>query len=145
MWLAQMQNIPKEMYESADLDGANSVQKSFYVTLPAISGLIIIMTILKIGGIMRADFGLFYQISRDTGALYARTDVIDTYVFRTSKAATTRTDPGYNMDINDSKIPRVIYNRVTVLKPEETGTIPEFNASNTNIYIQTVGGPNPDD
>ena len=74
-----------EIKQSNDLDGANAVQKTFYVTLPTISGLIIIMTILKIGGIMRADFGLFYQISRDAGALYSRTDVIDTYIFRTMR------------------------------------------------------------
>ena len=66
----------------------------------------------------------------------------DAYVFRTSKNAANVKSPGYNMDINDSKIPRVIYNRVTVLKPEGEATIPEFNASNTNIYIQTIGGPN---
>ena len=85
IYYAALMGIDASLYEAADLDGANSIQKSIYVTLPTISGLIIIMTILKIGGIMRADFGLFYQISRDTGALYSRTDVIDTYIFRTMR------------------------------------------------------------
>lgn len=85
IYYAALMGIDASLYEAADLDGANGVQKTVYVTLPAISGLIIIMTILKIGGIMRADFGLFYQISRDTGTLYSTTDVIDTYIFRTMR------------------------------------------------------------
>ena len=44
--------------------------------------IIIVMGILDVGKIFRADFGLFYNVTRDVGALYPTTDVIDTYVFR---------------------------------------------------------------
>ena len=37
---------------------------------------------MQIGRIFNADFGLFYQVTLDSGALYSITNVIDTYVYR---------------------------------------------------------------
>ena len=44
--------------------------------------IIIIMFITSIGGMFRSDFGLFYQLPKNSGALYPVTNVIDTYVYR---------------------------------------------------------------
>lgn len=82
IYYAGLLGIDPEYYESAKLDGANTWQIIWKITLPMIRSLIICMVLLQIGNIMRADFGLFYQLTRDQGALYSTTDVLDTYIYR---------------------------------------------------------------
>lgn len=82
IYYAALMGVDAELYEAAEMDGAGKLQKIWHVSLPQIVPIIIIMAILEIGKIFRADFGLFYNVTRDVGALYPTTDVIDTYVFR---------------------------------------------------------------
>ena len=48
-----------------------------------IKNTIMMLAILQVGSIFRADFGLFYQLSQNAGALINVSDVVDTYIFRT--------------------------------------------------------------
>ncbi|WP_413376537.1 ABC transporter permease [Alkalihalobacillus sp. 1P02AB] len=82
VYLAAIVSIDRNYYEAAMIDGANKWQQIRHVTIPMIMPLIVILTILNIGSIFSADFGLFYQIPRDSGPLYSVTNVIDTYVYR---------------------------------------------------------------
>lgn len=82
VYLAAIVGIDKSYYEAAMIDGASKWQQIKHITLPAIKPLMIMLTILAVGRIFYADFGLFYQITRDSGALYSVTNVIDTYVYR---------------------------------------------------------------
>lgn len=82
IYYAALMGIDHSIYEAADIDGASKLKKVWYITIPEITSIISIMIILKIGGIFRADFGLFYQVPRNVGALYSKTDVVDTYIFR---------------------------------------------------------------
>lgn len=82
IYYAALMGVDNELYEAAEIDGAGKLQKTWFVSLPQIIPVIIIMGILDIGKIFRSDFGLFYNVTRDVGALYPTTDVIDTYVFR---------------------------------------------------------------
>lgn len=85
LYYASLMSIDSALFEAAELDGANRMQKNRYIIFPHLTSLIVMLTILKIGGIFRADFGLFYQLTRDSGALYDATDVMDTYIFRTMR------------------------------------------------------------
>ncbi|GGE02496.1 ABC transporter permease [Paenibacillus nasutitermitis] len=82
IYLAGMLGINTEYYEAAKLDGASKWQQVISITLPLLMPVITIMLLLQIGKIFYADFGLFYNVTRDSGMLYSTTDVIDTYVFR---------------------------------------------------------------
>jgi putative aldouronate transport system permease protein len=82
LYLAAITGIDPQQYEAAAIDGANKWQQVWNVTLPHIKSMIIILLILAIGRIFNADFGLFYNVPRNSGALYPVTQVIDTYVYR---------------------------------------------------------------
>lgn len=82
IYYANMMSIDKEFYEAAELDGANRLQCAWYITLPEIKTMVTVLTVMSIGNIIRADFGMFYYVPRNSTMLYATTDVIDTYVFR---------------------------------------------------------------
>lgn len=68
--------------EAAAIDGAGKFKIALHISLPYLKPVIILMALLQIGKIFYADFGMFYFLTRDSGTLYAVTDVIDTYVYR---------------------------------------------------------------
>lgn len=82
IFLAGISGINEEYYEAAYVDGAGKLRQIFSITLPLLSPLIIILTLLSIGRIMYADFGMFYNLVKDSGPLYATADVFDTYIYR---------------------------------------------------------------
>ncbi|TYP76581.1 ABC transporter permease [Paenibacillus methanolicus] len=82
VYLAAIMGINPELYESADLDGANIFQKIRHITLPLLKTTIIIMILLQVGGILRGNFDMFYQLVGNNSLLFNQTDVIDTFVFR---------------------------------------------------------------
>ena len=74
--------IDSSYFEAAAIDGADKIQLMLKISIPYIKPVIIMMTLLQIGKIFYSDFGMFYFLTRNSGGLYATTDVIDTYVFR---------------------------------------------------------------
>ncbi|MGY3749585.1 ABC transporter permease [Vagococcus acidifermentans] len=81
IYFASIMGIDPTYYEAARVDGANKWQQIRHVTLPQLVPLATILAILAVGNIFRADFGLFYLIPRNSGALYDVTSVLDTYVY----------------------------------------------------------------
>lgn len=91
LYLAAITGIDATQYEAARIDGASKWQQVKFITLPHLQTIIIILFIMNVGKILNADFGLFYSVPFDSGALYNTTQVIDTYVYRAFKATG---DPG---------------------------------------------------
>lgn len=81
IYYASIMGINPSYYEAATVDGATKWQRIRHITLPQLAPLMMILMILAIGNIFRADFGLFYQTTKNSGALYDVTLVLDTYVY----------------------------------------------------------------
>ena len=88
LYLSVLTGIDPALYEAAALDGANARQKMWYVTLPMLIPMAVIMTLLGFGSIMHSDTGLFYQVTKNTGALYKTTQVLDSYVLNSIMSGT---------------------------------------------------------
>lgn len=82
IYYAVLMSIDQELFDAAKIDGATKLQTVRYISLPFLMPMMVVMTILAIGGIVRSDFGLFYFIPKNMSLLYPVTDVIDTYVYR---------------------------------------------------------------
>ncbi|QIK85246.1 sugar ABC transporter permease [Erysipelothrix sp. HDW6B] len=82
IYFASIMGIDPTYYEAAKIDGANRWQQIRHVTIPQIVPLISILMILAVGNIMRADFGLFYNVPRNSGPLTPVTQVLDTFVYK---------------------------------------------------------------
>lgn len=82
IYLSAIVGIDKSLYEAAYVDGANRWQQITRITVPLLKPTIITLCTMQIGRIFYSDFGLFYQVPMDSGALYAVTQTIDTYVYR---------------------------------------------------------------
>ena len=82
LYLAAIMGIDTEIYEAAEIDGANIFQRIFRVTIPCLVPTLIILTLLAVGNIFRGDFQMFYQLVGNNGPLFNTTDVIDTFTFR---------------------------------------------------------------
>ncbi|MFV0465433.1 MAG: ABC transporter permease [Lachnospiraceae bacterium] len=82
IFLSSIVGIDKSLYEAARVDGCSRWKQIRFVTLPLLKPTIITLMLLQVGRIFYSDFGLFYQVPMDSGALYPVTNTIDTYVYR---------------------------------------------------------------
>lgn len=82
LYLAAITGTDQTQYEAAAIDGASKWQQILHVTLPNLRTMIAILFILNVGKIFNADFGLFWNVPMQNGALFSVTQVIDTYIYR---------------------------------------------------------------
>ena len=82
VYFASIMGIDGEMMEAAKVDGANGSQRIRYIILPSLKPTIVILLLFALGGIVKGNFGLFYNIIGTNPILYPTTDIIETYVYR---------------------------------------------------------------
>ena len=91
VYFAAVVGISKELYESASVEGATKLQQIRHITLPSLKPTVITTFILSISKMFFSDFGLFYQVPKNSGILYPVTQTIDTYVYN---ALMNQNNPG---------------------------------------------------
>lgn len=79
VFLAALSGVDQELYEAARVDGAGRWRLMWHITLPAIRGTIIMMLILRVGGIMNTGYEQIFLMRNDLNL--ARAEVFDTYIF----------------------------------------------------------------
>jgi len=89
IYLATIASIDKTVYEAALIDGATKWQQIWFITLPMMKTIIVLMFILSAGRIFYSDFGMFFQVPRDSAALYEVVTTLDVFVFLQLRMATT--------------------------------------------------------
>jgi len=80
IYLAAIAGINPQLYEAAEMDGANRFKKVLHITLPGIVPTIVILFILNIGNLM--DVGFEKVLLLYNPATYETADVIGTFVYR---------------------------------------------------------------
>ena len=99
MYLAAMSGISPELYEAAEVDGANRFHKMLYITWPGIKPTAVILLILAFGGIMNNGFDQILNIVNPV--VQDAAENIDTYIYR--KTFQDKPDYGFSTAMGLSK------------------------------------------
>ena len=79
MILSGLQSISHDLYEAAEIDGANRLQQIWNITIPAIMNTILVVFILNLAKVMNVFESVFVLYN---SLVYDVSDVIQTYTYR---------------------------------------------------------------
>lgn len=82
VYFAAITSMDTSMLEAVQIDGANGFQKIRYIILPTLKPTVVVLFLFAIGGILKGNFGLFYNLIGNNSVLFSTTDIIETYVYR---------------------------------------------------------------
>lgn len=91
LFLATLSGISPDLYEAAQIDGANRFKRLIYITLPALANTIITVFILNLAKVMNLFESVFVLQSPIT---YSKSQVLQTYVY-TKTFGSGNSDYGY--------------------------------------------------
>lgn len=80
IYLAAITGLDQEVFDAATVDGAGRFRKIWHVTIPGIMPTIVIMLILRIGGMMNIGFEKIILLYNPS--IYDTADVISSFVYR---------------------------------------------------------------
>lgn len=81
VYLAALTGINPDMYEAAEVDGANRWKQTLHITIPCMLPVVIVVGTLALGNILNAGFDQIFNLY--TPLVYSKGDIIDTFVYRT--------------------------------------------------------------
>lgn len=80
VYLAAITGIDPTLYEAAVIDGANRWRQTWHITLPGMTMIIVLMSVLSLGQILNAGFDQIFNLY--SPVVYQSGDIIDTFVYR---------------------------------------------------------------
>ncbi len=80
LYLAALLGISPELYEAAAVDAATPLQRIWYISLPGILPVIMLVTLLRMGHILEAGFNQIFVLY--SVPVYSVGDILDTWVYR---------------------------------------------------------------
>ncbi|HJR79331.1 MAG TPA: ABC transporter permease subunit [Anaerolineales bacterium] len=80
LYLAALLAISPDLYEAAAVDGATPLQRIWYISLPGILPVVVLVTLLRMGHILEAGFNQIFILY--SVPVYSVGDIIDTWVYR---------------------------------------------------------------
>lgn len=79
-YLAALSSIDQQLYEAARIDGAGKLKQTWYITLPGIKSITIVLLVLQVGSLVTIGFEQIFLMYNPL--LYGVGDVISTYTYR---------------------------------------------------------------
>lgn len=80
IYLAALTGIDQNLYEAAQIDGADRIQQTWHITLPGILSTVVLMTVLSMANILNGGFDEIFNLY--SPAVYSTGDILDTFVYR---------------------------------------------------------------
>lgn len=80
IYLAAISGIDPALYEAAEVDGANRLQKIRFITWPGMKATAVLLLLIAVGNSMNAGFDQVFNLYNPL--VYNTGDIIDTYIYR---------------------------------------------------------------
>ena len=80
IYFAALSGVDKSLLEAAEIDGANRLQKIFYINLPVLVPTMLVLFILQCGSLLNVGYEKVYALQNATNL--TGSEVISTYVYK---------------------------------------------------------------